>query len=154
MKHTLYKRSLGKKLREFSPEEKRIYYKLRYHSHTPEQRKEHNKRGTAWAYKERTKSQAAAHNRTVLTRYPHLQETSDITNASLARWLDEHRGSPCTFCSEPNATHIDHIIPLARGGSHTFDNIQILCYTCNFSKRDMLADEFFTWVRKISSNLD
>ncbi len=32
--------------------------------------------------------------------------------------------------------HIDHIMPLARGGTHTPDNLQILCATCNLTKAD------------------
>jgi 5-methylcytosine-specific restriction endonuclease McrA len=30
--------------------------------------------------------------------------------------------------------HLDHIMPVARGGSNTDDNMQLLCSTCNQSK--------------------
>lgn len=30
--------------------------------------------------------------------------------------------------------HVDHIIPLSKGGTHTPENIQILCPTCNVKK--------------------
>lgn len=36
--------------------------------------------------------------------------------------------------SKPNAPHLDHIIPLARGGEHSYRNTQCLCRTCNLRK--------------------
>jgi 5-methylcytosine-specific restriction endonuclease McrA len=45
------------------------------------------------------------------------------------------------LCANPNCRWtiddnfvLDHIIPLARGGGHTIDNIQFLCPPCNLSK--------------------
>lgn len=34
---------------------------------------------------------------------------------------------------------MDHIIPLARGGLHTEDNLQLAHYLCNVLKRDHVA---------------
>lgn len=40
------------------------------------------------------------------------------------------------------APTLDHIVPLARGGSHTYDNLQCACYRCNCHvKRDGAANE-------------
>lgn len=36
----------------------------------------------------------------------------------------------------PNAPTLDHIIPLARGGTHTWGNVQLACASCNSSKAD------------------
>jgi len=36
----------------------------------------------------------------------------------------------------PNRCHYDHVVPLARGGTHTHDNIRVACAPCNWSKRD------------------
>ncbi len=49
----------------------------------------------------------------------------------------------CTItCNDPrngwhkhNAT-VDHILALARGGTHTWDNVQLLCASCNSIKSD------------------
>lgn len=42
----------------------------------------------------------------------------------------------CIYC-EANIEekfHIDHIVALSKGGTHTSDNIQLLCGTCNLKK--------------------
>lgn len=33
---------------------------------------------------------------------------------------------------------IDHIIPISKGGPHSYENVQLAHPTCNFSKRDRL----------------
>jgi len=37
--------------------------------------------------------------------------------------------------------HVDHIIPLSRGGKHTLSNLAIACDTCNESKCDKMPEE-------------
>lgn len=49
----------------------------------------------------------------------------------------ERDDSTCYLCDRrvPNHDiHLDHIIPLARGGSHTADNLAVTCSTCNIQK--------------------
>lgn len=45
----------------------------------------------------------------------------------------------CAFCrrSIQNGCHLDHIIPLARGGKHEALNLQLLCKPCNLRKHAM-----------------
>lgn len=49
----------------------------------------------------------------------------------------------CKICgaspaTDPNVTlHIDHIIPCAKGGMATYDNLQTLCSRCNLGKSDL-----------------
>lgn len=47
--------------------------------------------------------------------------------------LQRHRCAVCR-CSVRSSYHVDHIVPLARGGGNDRRNIQILCPTCNMSK--------------------
>jgi len=34
----------------------------------------------------------------------------------------------------PNAAELDHIIPISKGGTHTYDNVQTLCRRCNANR--------------------
>ncbi len=43
-------------------------------------------------------------------------------------------GGLCVCCSSISKLEVDHIVPLARGGSNSIENIQPLCRTCNASK--------------------
>lgn len=50
----------------------------------------------------------------------------------------------CAYCKCDihSGYHVDHIVPLARGGKHRADNIQLLCGPCNLRKSDRDPIEF------------
>lgn len=67
--------------------------------------------------------------------------------ATLARIreLKDPEVLPCFWCNMPvpKATrHIDHIIPLSRGGPHSAENLVASCAHCNCSKRAKMPHEF------------
>lgn len=48
-------------------------------------------------------------------------------------------GKYIDFDCDPNSDDypsIDHIIPIAKGGEHQWDNVQLMCRRCNYLKRD------------------
>lgn len=49
-------------------------------------------------------------------------------------FLIERDGAKCQRCGATDNLCVDHIVPLARGGSNELDNLQILCWHCNTSK--------------------
>lgn len=53
----------------------------------------------------------------------------------------------CVYCgaSTEEEFHIDHIHPISRGGTNWPDNLQILCRSCNCSKKDKTHEEFLTY---------
>ena len=59
-------------------------------------------------------------------------------------------GFRCRSCgyqahdSRGRRLHVDHIVPVALGGTNNLDNLQTLCDLCNIKKSDKLPDEFKT----------
>lgn len=49
----------------------------------------------------------------------------------------------CFYCESPDNLTLDHVIPLARGGQHTRDNLVAACWSCNCSKQDLTPEEWF-----------
>ena len=45
-------------------------------------------------------------------------------------------GRKCIFCQSKDDLQIDHIKPFSKGGGTSRENLQTLCKTCNFKKRD------------------
>jgi 5-methylcytosine-specific restriction endonuclease McrA len=49
----------------------------------------------------------------------------------------------CVYCGcEPETIHIDHRIPVSRGGKHDFDNLCVACEPCNLSKASLTPEEW------------
>jgi hypothetical protein len=55
---------------------------------------------------------------------------------SKARAAFHRDGGRCRICGKSEKLHVDHIIPRAKGGSDSMDNLWLLCDQCNLSKTD------------------
>lgn len=55
---------------------------------------------------------------------------------------DNYQCKACGQTQLETELNIDHIIPLARGGSNDISNLQTLCRTCNQSKKHHLDPRF------------
>jgi hypothetical protein len=63
-----------------------------------------------------------------------------VTQRDLRRLIQRHHGL-CAYCQIKPWQHIDHVIPLARGGRHSIGNLLPACQDCNQSKgARLLAD--------------
>lgn len=103
-------------------------------------------RGRAWS-PEGWKSGVASTNRYLSLRRA-AQESGDRTLTTLT--IYDKAGGVCAACGidtlhpqTPRAQRpkerynwatLDHIVPLSQGGSHTWDNAQLLCLSCNSRK--------------------
>ena len=71
--------------------------------------------------------------------------------AGLREWLSGEQGRLCVYCRGrlPNASHIDHILPVNQGGTNERENLQLLCPGCNLRKSDRNDAEFRHRYRKL-----
>ena len=62
--------------------------------------------------------------------------TGLLSNSIIKNLLELQRGKCACGCKKPlgNNYHLDHIMPLALGGTNTDDNIQLLRAECNLRK--------------------
>ena len=52
-------------------------------------------------------------------------------------WIRD--GGKCVQCGSREKLEFDHIIPVSKGGSNTYRNIQLLCEFCNRSKSNIIG---------------
>ena len=53
------------------------------------------------------------------------------------------QGGRCVYCHEPLPAgfHVDHVIPLSRGGAHAWENLVLACAPCNLRKGSRYPEE-------------
>jgi 5-methylcytosine-specific restriction endonuclease McrA len=51
-------------------------------------------------------------------------------------------GHACIYCRHDGDLSMDHLIPIARGGPHTAENVAPACLPCNLSKHAQTEEEF------------
>lgn len=57
----------------------------------------------------------------------------------------------CHWCRKlvpKNLRHVDHIIPLSKGGLHAAGNLASSCRSCNCAKRARMPDDFVKWLKE------
>ncbi|MDD9727190.1 HNH endonuclease [Roseovarius sp. SK2] len=52
-------------------------------------------------------------------------------------------GEMCVYCGcEEGPFHLDHVMPLSRGGASDADNLVVACKPCNYDKRARTPEEW------------
>jgi hypothetical protein len=75
--------------------------------------------------------------------------------------LRKRHGDNCVFCGvvllferqakghyHPQRASMEHMLPLARGGEHSWENVRLACLGCNLSKNQKTAEEFLIFREK------
>jgi hypothetical protein len=59
--------------------------------------------------------------------------------------LYEEQDGRCSYCGMPlrGEYEVEHMTPISRGGSNDRDNLCLSCESCNASKQNRTADEFY-----------
>lgn len=61
--------------------------------------------------------------------------------------LRQHQKDKCGYCLEPlgGGGQVDHMVPVAKGGTNALANLVIACQQCNKEKHAKTAHEYFWW---------
>jgi 5-methylcytosine-specific restriction protein A len=68
-------------------------------------------------------------------------------------WQQKLAVGVCYYCGnlfEPNELTMDHIVPLARGGRSTKDNLVTCCKECNNRKKTLLPIEWEEYMESLN----
>ena len=62
----------------------------------------------------------------------------------------------CALCGDlieldTQKTHVDHIVPKAKGGDEWIGNLELVCSVCNYAKRDTSLKDFVLMCLKIEN---
>ena len=65
-------------------------------------------------------------------------------SAQVARQVGARARFRCEYCHTPQVItgqtfHVEHILPKARGGQSSLDNLCLACPRCNLHKQDLIA---------------
>lgn len=101
------------------------------------------KRAKAWRAKRPLVHNELEHRRRAKKRSVSFENCSKriatLQSERFCRW--------CCIALSPDNSSIDHVIPLACGGTHTPDNLVAACRSCNSSKSDKLIEEW-NWTER------
>lgn len=77
-----------------------------------------------------------------------VNKNTDEAVVAYIKSIYESESNVCYWCGKPispDDLHIDHIIPLAQGGTHSIDNLAPSHGTCNISKGKKMPAEYIDY---------
>lgn len=129
-------RAKTKAWKEANPDRMRESRRRHYDAMTPEERRQIR---AAWRAANPDRSRAI----TAASKAARRARENQILREHIDRQLVwERDGGICQICTQPadpTRWHLDHVIPLARGGDHLYSNVQVSHPFCNLSKGAKVA---------------
>jgi 5-methylcytosine-specific restriction endonuclease McrA len=116
---------------------------------------EHVEERKAWGEEYRRKNLEAikARNR---NRYAQLRSLEGTHTAADIEDLFTVQGGKCAGCKKPlrksgksKTFHVDHVMPVIRGGSNDASNLQLLCPRCNIQKKAKTPEQWAEQIGKL-----
>lgn len=122
--------------------------KARFQQQQPNYHAEHYQ-----ANKQRYRAMSTAWNARIMREHPEKLRERGARRRALVRgtriervsyeaiWIRD--GGVCHICGDPverTDVHFDHVIPLSKGGPHTYENIKVSHSLCNWRKGTKLLD--------------
>lgn len=120
-------KSFGKKYRTENPE------KVRLAISNWNEKNKNKLRLTRAKYRIEHKEERRSYKHTRRARIKSIGGSHTVIEINNLLKLQKYKCAVCSI-SVKNKYHIDHVMPIALGGSNYISNIQILCPTCNCSK--------------------
>ena len=123
--------------KEYEKSEKRKQYRKQYHKGKKYQ--EYHKKYLSTLKGKITISKYVNKRRALKKQVFHEDYTSQLKE------VKSLKAFTCYWCGKKHDIkdlHLDHIIPLSKGGADTWGNIALSCKHCNLSKNNKLPEEF------------
>lgn len=130
--------------RKLKSEEHKKWMK-EYHKRNKEQGRQYRKQNVS-RIKENTNQWRKTLAGLACMRQQHFKRRTGLNSKDVNRVIQENLLKYGAFCCEKckqltgNDFHLDHIIPIAKGGNNNYENLQLLCPDCNIQKRTQVAD--------------
>jgi HNH endonuclease len=147
-------RAYRHKHRERTLAGQRMRYHARYKEYQREQTKKYRATNREWLLENKRQYYKTPHGRLIDRIHRHKRRAQKLgaggsyTHAQIQDQLKRQKYK-CYWNHEKFEKkdgryiyHIDHIVPLAKGGTNDIDNVVLACPTCNLRKSDKLLHEF------------
>lgn len=142
-------KNLARKDHYYSNHEQNIQRVVEYQKRNPEKIQKHRRDGyirnkairIISIRKQNNTSKGKARRKRIQARRRGAKQS--ILTAEQWQWLLEEWDFGCAYCKvkfdEENHPTQDHVIPLSKGGNHSFSNCVPSCMKCNIKKSDKTA---------------